>query len=141
LKTEEPLSNDALNNPASHGSLLLTWLELDVMKAIWGEHPIAVRDVQQAIRPVRRLAYTTVMTIMHRLYLKGFLRRTLKLRTHYYEPAIGFADVRDAAVSDIIDHFFQGSLDQFLDFMGGHSPTELPPNGKDHSASLDETLL
>ena len=61
-----------------------------------------------ALRPARPLAYTTVMTIMHRLYLKGFLRRSLQSRTHYYEPSVAFADVRDAAVADIIDQFFHG---------------------------------
>jgi len=81
------------------------------------------------------------MTIMHRLYLKGFLRRSLQSRTHYYEPSVAFADVRDAAVADIIDQFFQGSRDQFLAFLGGRDPLEFPPNGKHDSRALDETLL
>src|SRR5262249_26424176 len=94
-----------------NNSLSLTWLELDFMKAVWQRLPITVRAVQIALRPSRQLAYTTVMTILHRLYLKGFLRRFLHSRTHYYEPAVGFADVRDAAVGEIISHFFQGSRD------------------------------
>ena len=109
------------------------------MKAVWNRHPITVKDVQMALRPARSLAYTTVMTLLHRLYLKGFVRRSLQTRTHYYEPAVGFADVRDAAVSDIIDHFFQGSRKQFLEFLGGHLVYE-PSNGN-RSAVLDETLL
>src|SRR6185503_20219791 len=102
LKIEETVTTQTRSN-----SLSLTPLELDIMKAVWRRHPITVKDVQVAIHPARRLAYTTVMTVMHRLYLKGFLQRTLKSKAHYYEPAVEFSDVRDAAVSGVIDHFFR----------------------------------
>jgi len=108
------------------------------MKAVWRGHPITVRDVQVAIRPDRPLAYTTVMTVMHRLYLKGFLLRTLQSKAHYYEPKVEFADVRDAAVSGIIRHFFRGSRDEFLQFLENN--TSAPPEISAPSA-LDETLL
>ena len=49
------------------------------MKATWDSSPITVRHVQEAIRPKRKLAYTTVMTIMDRLDYKGCLNRTLHL--------------------------------------------------------------
>ena len=111
------------------------------MKAVWRQHPATVKEVQAAIRPERRLAYTTVMTILYRLYLKGFLRRTLLNRTHYYEPAVGYADVRDAAVGQIIDRFFQGSREQFVEFLEGRSDVELSPNTNREMAELDETLL
>jgi predicted transcriptional regulator len=121
---------------------MLTPLELDIMKAVWQRCPITVKDVQIAIQPLRPLAYTTVMTIMHRLFLKGFLHRTLQSRTHYYEPSVDFADVRDAAVHGIIDHFFQGSREKFLHFLDhGH---ELPHEAVRRISSpvaFDETLL
>jgi predicted transcriptional regulator len=112
------------------------------MKAVWQRNPIAVKDVQIAIRPLRPLAYTTVMTIMHRLYLKGFLHRSLKSRTHYYEPTVPFADVRDAAVNGMIQHFFQGSRDKFMRFMdNGNDESEEDLREIASPASLDETLL
>ena len=127
---------------------MLTPLELDIMKAVWQRYPITVKDVQSAIHPQRKLAYTTVMTIMHRLFLKGFLHRALKSRTHYYEPTVGFADVRDAAVNGMIDHFFQGSRDKFLSFLehdGATAHDELDDRETVREiagpASLDETLL
>ena len=70
---------------------MLTPLELDIMKAVWTNSPITVRSVQESIRPSRKLAYTTVMTIMDRLYHKGVLNRTMHSRTHYYEPAVEYA--------------------------------------------------
>jgi predicted transcriptional regulator len=108
------------------------------MKAVWRRHPINVKDVQQAIRPERHLAYTTVMTVLHRLYLKGFLDRKLQNKAHYYEPKVDFSDVRDAAVSGIIRHFFRGSRTEFLQFLehGVGAPPEISS-----PAALDETLL
>ena len=131
LKIEE--TTQTRNN-----SLTLTPLELDIMKAVWRRNPITVKDVQAAIHDDRPLAYTTVMTVMHRLYLKGFLNRVLKAKAHYYQPRVEFSDVRDAVVSGVIRHFFRGSRDEFVHFLenGVGTPPEVAP-----AAALDETLL
>jgi predicted transcriptional regulator len=121
---------------------MLTPLELDIMKAVWRSHPITVRDVQDSIRPSRNLAYTTVMTIMDRLYHKGSLGRTLHLRTHHYEPTIDFADVRDEAVEMLITNFF-GSKEKLQEFLQGE-PASLPARIVSEPTSapnFDETLL
>lgn len=128
--------DETIQSPSS--SLSLTPLELDIMKAVWRRSPITVRDVQLAILPTRRLAYTTVMTILYRLYLKGFVRRELKSKAHYYVPAVGFAAVRDAAVSGVIDHFFKGSREEFLQFLGADLGTSREVASP---AALDEALL
>src|SRR6516162_5019387 len=104
---------------------MLTPLELDIMKAVWTRPTITVRDVQAVIRPSRNLVYTTVMTLMDRLYQKGFLSRTLRSRTHFYEPAIDFTDVRDEAVESLIRNFF-GSKEKLQEFLQGKS-VALPP--------------
>src|SRR5919109_439961 len=121
---------------------MLTPLELDIMKAVWSRSPITVRSVQEAIRPTRNLAYTTVMTIMDRLYHKGILNRTLHSRTHYYEPAIEYAAVRDEALESLIRGFF-GSKEHLQEFLRGDDVSSPPrPNGDAASpSSLDETLL
>lgn len=121
-----------------NNSLALTPLELDIMKAVWRRNPITVRDVQLAIHPERVLAYTTVMTVLHRLHLKGFLNRSLRAKTHYYEPRVEFSDVRDAVVSGVIRHFFRGSRDEFLEFLEG---AHTAPAGISAPSALDETLL
>ena len=131
MKTEETIQT-------RNNSLALTPLELDIMKAVWRRNPITVKDVQSAIRDDRPLAYTTVMTVLYRLYLKGFLTRTLRAKAHYYQPRVDFADVRDAVVSGVIRHFFRGSRDEFVQFLENGVdalPEVVAP------AALDETLL
>jgi predicted transcriptional regulator len=121
---------------------MLTPLELDIMKAVWRRPPISVREVQEAIRPVRKLAYTTVMTIMDRLFHKGFLTRTLESRTHYYQPAIDYADVRDEAVETLIKSFF-GSKEKLKEFLEGETGDFIPKSVAEPPprSGLDETLL
>ena len=121
---------------------MLTPLELDIMKAVWKHAPVTVRGVQEEIRPARNLAYTTVMTIMDRLYQKGFLTRELQGRTHLYSPTIAYGEVRDNAVKNLINNFFDGSETGLLEFLGGLSPqTVSPPPEFSEPSSLDETLL
>jgi predicted transcriptional regulator len=127
----------------------MTPLELDIMKAVWRQSPITVREVQFAIRPARKLAYTTVMTIMDRMFHKGLLSRTLKSRAHLYEPDIRYVDARDAAVNGLVDDFFEGSKERLQAFLEGDANTTEPAVEVEvevampahPSSSLDESLL
>src|SRR5262245_59977396 len=121
---------------------MLTPLELDIMKAIWRRPPITVREVQEAIRQGRQLAYTTVMTIMDRLFHKGCLTRALRSRAHYYEAAIEYTEVRDEAIEMLIKSFF-GSREKLKEFLADAGDNFVPKVIPDSSAPspLDETLL
>lgn len=116
------------------------------MQAVWGRHPATVRDVQIALRPKRILAYTTVMTMMSRLFAKGVLTRTLKSNTHFYEPAVTFSEVRDRAVQDLVRDYFANSEEGLRQFLDGdplsHAvPAVVLPVAHAPEPGLDETLL
>lgn len=59
-------------------------LEASVMQILWEEAPLAVRDV--ARRLGGRLAYTTVMTTLDRLFKKGLLTREKGGNAYLYRP-------------------------------------------------------
>ncbi|PYS41022.1 MAG: hypothetical protein DMG14_08715 [Acidobacteria bacterium] len=121
---------------------MLTPLELDIMKAVWQRSPTTVREVQEAIRPGRQLAYTTVMTTMDRLCQKGFVTRILRARTHYYDPAVDYTVVRDEAVQILIKSFF-GSKEKLKEFLDGEGSEFLPRPAPEPlpRSGFDETLL
>src|SRR5712692_6470143 len=52
---------------------------------------LTVPEVQDHLK-ARKLAYTTTMTIVHRLWKKGFLERTKTTRPHAYRAAISRED-------------------------------------------------
>src|SRR5260370_9542144 len=62
-------------------------LEAVIMDRLWEwGRPVLVREVVDALRDERGLAYTTVMTVMENLYRKGWLRRERDGRARRPEP-------------------------------------------------------
>ncbi len=54
---------------------ILTPQELEIMKIVWRLNTATVRDVYEALREKRRIAYTTVMTMMKILEGKLFVKK------------------------------------------------------------------
>jgi predicted transcriptional regulator len=62
-------------------------LETVIMDRMWSpQDPTSVRDVLENLRRDRTIAYTTVMTVMDKLYKKGLLHRHPEGRAYLYEP-------------------------------------------------------
>jgi predicted transcriptional regulator len=61
-------------------------LEIVVMEAMWSFGPSFVRDVVGRLD--RKLAYTTVMTTLDRLFKKGMLAREMTDRAFMYSPKV-----------------------------------------------------
>ncbi|MGB3828625.1 MAG: BlaI/MecI/CopY family transcriptional regulator [Ornithinimicrobium sp.] len=63
-------------------------LEAVIMDRLWAYgDPVPVRQVLEDLRRERRIAYTTVMTVMDNLHRKGFLTREMSDRAYQYQPA------------------------------------------------------
>jgi len=71
--------------PADDGAPVLGTLEREVMDAVWRLGPATVHDVRAALD--HRVAYTTVMTVLDRLYRKGVLERERQGRAYLYSAA------------------------------------------------------
>jgi predicted transcriptional regulator len=68
-------------------SQVLGDLETRVMNILWADNPLSVRDVKVRLKGTK-LAYTTVMTTLDRLYRKGLLARTKNGVAFVYLPAM-----------------------------------------------------
>jgi predicted transcriptional regulator len=66
--------------------LLLGPLEIQVMDVLWAAGECSVRDVVEKLE--RRLAYTTVMTTLDRLFKKGLLDRHKAERAFVYSARV-----------------------------------------------------
>ncbi len=62
---------------AKNNIKILTDLESEIMEIVWKAGSASVRDVLLDVKKKRKIAYTTVMTVMSRLYEKGVLKREL----------------------------------------------------------------
>ncbi len=63
-------------------------LEEKVMNVLWSIKKGTVRDVLNQLNKKENFAYTTIMTIMDRLYKKGLLKREKKGLGYVYYPVM-----------------------------------------------------
>jgi predicted transcriptional regulator len=92
----------------------LTDAELEIMQVVWDQGKANVRDVYEEINKRRKVAYTTVLTMMKLLEHKGFLFRDDSERTHVYRPRRQKERVVTAMVDDFVDRVFQGAARPLL---------------------------
>ena len=84
------------------------------MKVVWRLGKATVRDVYEAMRETRQVAYTTVMTMMKILEDKRYLKKTVVDRAHVYKPAKPRQQVVGAMVREFLDRVFDGASDGLL---------------------------
>lgn len=94
--------------------LTLTDLELEIMQIVWGRRQATVRDVYETLRERRKVAYTTVMTMMKILEQKKRLKRTLVDRAYLYRPTQPQRQVVQAMVREFLQRVFNGSAAPLL---------------------------
>lgn len=88
---------------------MLTDAELEIMQVVWDKGKATVRDVYETLNERRKVAYTTILTMMKLLEHKGFLARDESERTHVYRPRRPRQRVVSAMVNDFVERVFQGA--------------------------------
>ena len=84
------------------------------MKIVWERPAVTVRDVYEALLERRKVAYTTVMTMMKILEQKGHLVRKQVDRAYVYRPSQPKNRVIGAMVRDFVNRVFNGSAEPLL---------------------------
>ena len=84
------------------------------MKIVWRQDHTTVREVYEALRARRPVAYTTVMTMMKILEGKGYLRKRRVDRAYVYSPARPRQQVVGAMVREFVDRVFDGASKPLL---------------------------
>lgn len=83
--------------------------EMEVLHHVWELNQATVAQVHERILRDRKVAYTTVMTMMQNLAKKGYLSFDKDGVTYVYRPAIDPADVRRDLLSHLMQKAFKGS--------------------------------
>lgn len=114
-----------INGRTSNQRVSLGPLEVDVMEVVWTFGDSNVRDVVGRIE--RKLAYTTVMTTLDRLYKKGLLERELVDRAFVYSPKVSREDWDRSRAGELMAGFLMGPeesrqllLSCLVDAVGSH---------------------
>ncbi len=79
------------------------------MKIVWERGTATVRDVYETLLSRRKIAYTTVMTMMKIMDEKGYLKRRLDRRAYVYEGTRPKKQMIREMVSEFVNRVFNGS--------------------------------
>jgi BlaI family transcriptional regulator, penicillinase repressor len=92
----------------------LTPQELEIMKLVWQRDSATVRDIYEALLEQRKIAYTTVMTMMKILESKGYLKKRRQERAYVYRPAHPKEKVIGKMIREFMERVFNGSAEPLL---------------------------
>lgn len=92
----------------------LTDVELEIMKVVWERNSATVREVYEVLLAQRKIAYTTVLTMMGVLEQKGRLSKQAGERAYIYQPTEPRSEVVGSMVTDFIKRVFNGSAKPLL---------------------------
>ncbi len=84
------------------------------MKLVWQRDAATVRDIYETLLERRKIAYTTVMTMMKILETKGYLKKRRQDRAFVYRPARPKSQVIAGMLREFIDRVFNGSAEPLL---------------------------
>ena len=82
---------------------------MEVLQHVWDLERATVAEVHERILRDRKVAYTTVMTVMKKLAGKGYLGIDDSEQTYVYTAARPAAEVRASLVDDLVEKVFRGS--------------------------------
>jgi predicted transcriptional regulator len=92
-------------------------LEMACLNALWELGEGNVEEVRVCVSRARPLAYTTVLTLLDRLSRRGAVSRRKEGRGFRYQPSIDRDKLRRLALSQFLDHHFNGSVKSLRIFL------------------------
>ena len=88
-----------------------TELELEILKVLWDESPLPVRDVRRLLeeKSGRRLAHSTVITMLNIMFDKGYLQRRKDGKSFLFSPKVSKQKVSGSMAADLLSRLYEGS--------------------------------
>ena len=88
-----------------------TKLELEILKVLWKESPLPVREVRRRLEAEanRPLAHSSVITMLNIMHRKGFLRRRKDGKAFLFSPKVKKDGVIGKMMGDMLSRVFDGS--------------------------------
>lgn len=92
----------------------LARLQLAIMQVLWDRSEATVAEVQNALKPERDLAYTTVGTMLSKMEANGQVTHRSAGRINIYRSVLKQHEVSQSMVSDLAERLFHGDVSQLM---------------------------
>jgi len=95
----------------------LGWLEADVLRVVWDRGEVTVRDVYEELRQNRRIAYTTVMSVLRNLAAKGLLEQDKSQAAYVYRPKVTDVQVAQGILDAVVVKIMGGNTEPLIAYL------------------------
>jgi BlaI family transcriptional regulator, penicillinase repressor len=92
----------------------LGWLEAEILRIVWDKRQVTVRDVYEELRLRRRIAYTTVMSVLRNLAAKGLLEQDKSAAAYIYTPSVTDEEVARGILDALVDKIMGGRVEPLI---------------------------
>lgn len=99
---------------ARHASEQPTDGELEILTVLWETGPAELRIVHTALSVRRKVATTTVATMLGVMLEKGLVRRAAGPRGYLWSAAVSRDDAANGLVGKLVDRLFDGSAGRLV---------------------------
>lgn len=97
----------------------LTELQLAVLRVLWTAEEATAAEVRAALPGPRRLAPTTVATLLSRLERRGLVEHRTEGRQYVFRARVEEPEARRAAVDGVVRRFFGGDPAALARYLAG----------------------
>lgn len=117
--------------------LQLGELEMAIMKVLWERKEATGKEVWEALKGKRDIAITTVLTVIERLFQKGFVDKLKDEGPFTFRPAVAKDEfAREASKKVLLDFIELSSGSTMVSFLD--ALTEVDPEGIDRLTAFIE---
>ena len=88
----------------------LTELQIAILRLLWEQGELTVAQIWEQLYAERKLAQTTIATIVARLQRRRILARRTKDRQFVYRALVTETDVQHSMVSELTERLFAGDV-------------------------------
>ena len=102
-----------------------TELELKILKILWEQSPLPVREIRHSLAAAGHdIAHTSTITTLNTMVGKQYLKRQMQGNACLFAPHVSRQDVSQRMLGDIVRRVFDGSAKEVVLSLFGQS--EIP---------------
>ena len=89
--------------------------ELDIMLVLWNGPPLMTRpEIEKVINTKKKLASTTILSLLTRLESKNFVKVTKQGKMNLYTPLVSQSDYQTHESQSLLEKLYGNSLKKFV---------------------------
>ena len=96
--------------------------EMEILHLVWQHQPATVSAIHEIVSIERKVAYTTIMTVMGKLAKKGYLKFIKVGTTYVYSAARRPAEVKHSLLTALMSRVFSGSATEVVQSLVQNEP-------------------